>query len=136
MSQHSEAILDGRMLRLIKQLNLYLGHFPRFERYALTQQIRTAAYDTYNLAVAAQKPYARKTTLGQLDVRHEQLRMLVRLAGELGYFGWRDERQDKGTPEERALRRQHTLELMIDEVGMLIGGWIRSYRNKDEARRC
>ncbi|GHA05510.1 four helix bundle protein [Oceanisphaera arctica] len=134
MGLHNEARLDGRMLRLIKQLNQYLGHFPRFERYGLSQQIRTAAYDTYALIVAAQKPYSRKTTLGQLDVRHEQLRMLVRLAGELGYFGWRDERQDGG-PQERALRRLHTIELMIDEVGMLIGGWIRSYRDKEGAKR-
>jgi hypothetical protein len=25
-----------------------------------------------------------------LDIRHEQLRMLVKLAGELGYFGYQE----------------------------------------------
>lgn len=130
MSVHSEARLDAKMLALISQLNIYLKHFPRFERYALSQQIREAAYDTYSLIVAAQKPYSRKTTLSNLDVRHEQLRMLVRLAGELGYFEWVDSRSLNISSHLASTKRLRVVELMIDEVGMLIGGWIRKYKNK------
>ena len=41
MGLHSEARLDHKMMLLIKQLNLYLNHFPKHEKYGLCQQIRT-----------------------------------------------------------------------------------------------
>ena len=80
MGLHSEARLDHKMMLLIKQLNLYLNHFPKHEKYGLCQQIRNAAYDVYGLIVEAQKRYHKKTTLSSLDIRHEQLRMFVRVA--------------------------------------------------------
>ena len=54
MGLHSEARLDHKMMLLIKQLNLYLNHFPKHEKYGLCQQIRNAAYDVYGLIVEAQ----------------------------------------------------------------------------------
>ena len=39
MGLHSEARLDHKMMLLIKQLNLYLNHFPKHEKYGLCQQI-------------------------------------------------------------------------------------------------
>lgn len=56
---------------LIKLLNVHLNHFPRHEKYALSLQIRQAAYDVYGLIVECQKRYHNKTSLMRLDVRHE-----------------------------------------------------------------
>lgn len=133
---HAEARLDRQMMKLLIQLNSYLRHFPRFERYGLTQQIREAAYDTYSLIIAAQKPYSRKTTLANLDVRHEQLRMLIRLAGELDYFSWREGRQPttENTKTINAFRRVQVLDLMVDEVGRMIGGWMKHYKDKGSSK--
>jgi len=80
MALHSEATLDRRFVEFAKLLNTYLNHFPRHEKYGLALQIRNAAYDVYGYIVESQKRYQKKTSLTNLDVRHEQLRMFVRLA--------------------------------------------------------
>ncbi|WP_299009908.1 four helix bundle protein [uncultured Caulobacter sp.] len=131
MGVNSESVLDNRLLRLIKQLNKYLNHFPRHERYGLSLQIRTAAYDVYGLVVEAQKRHHKKTSLSNLDVRHEQLRMFVRLAHELGYFEFKDGTQIGASPATIADRRYHAIAKMVDEVGCLIGGWISAERVKE-----
>lgn len=60
MGQHSESELDTRLLAMIKQVNRYLNHFPRSERYGLSLQIRNAAYDVYGLVVESQKRHHKK----------------------------------------------------------------------------
>lgn len=126
MGLHAEARLDHKMMLLIKQLNLYLNHFPKHEKYGLCQQIRNAAYDVYGLIVEAQKRYHKKTTLSSLDIRHEQLRMFVRVAFELGYFGFKNQAVSGDDPQELAERRFHTLGVMIDEIGRMLNGWIKA----------
>lgn len=126
MGLHSEARLDHKMMLLIKQLNLYLNHFPKHEKYGLCQQIRNAAYDVYGLIVEAQKRYHKKTTLSSLDIRHEQLRMFVRVAFELGYFGFKNQGISDNNPDDLAERRFHTLGVMIDEIGRMLNGWIKA----------
>ena len=129
MALHSEATLDRRFVEFAKLLNTYLNHFPRHEKYGLALQIRNAAYDVYGYIVESQKRYQKKTSLTNLDVRHEQLRMFVRLAHELGYFAFRDgERCAPG--EEKADHRYLVLSRHIDELGRMIGGWIAAERDK------
>ena len=108
---------------MIKLANVHLNHFPRHEKYALSQEIRCAAYDVYALLAECQKRYHNKTSLTRLDVRHEQLRMLVNLAWELGYFDYHDNKRGRSTAE--AQRRYTALSVLINELGAMIGGWIR-----------
>lgn len=118
--------MNLKFLELAKLLNTYLNHFPRHEKYALAQRIRDAAYDVYGLIVEGQKRYHKKTTLTQLDVRHEQLRMYVALAHELGYFAFSQGRRgDDLAPADRAARRYCALSRLIDELGRMIGGWLK-----------
>ena len=128
MGIHSEATLNRKFIEFAKQMNLYLNHFPNYEKYGLAQYIRHAAYDVYGMIVEGQKRYHKKTTLTQLDVRHEQLRMYVALAHELGYFKYRDSRLPEESPDEGAAHRFLVLSRMIDELGRMIGGWIQSER--------
>lgn len=128
MGLHSEAGLDKKFIEFARLMNTYLNHFPRHERHGLALEIRRAAYEVYGMIVECQKRYHKKTTLTGLDIRHEQLRMLVRLAGELGYFGYQEGRKgnDKGRSEHRYL----VLSALIDELGRMIGGWIVADRDK------
>lgn len=130
MALHSEAKFDQKFVLLIKQLNLYLNHFPNHEKYGLAQQIRNAAYDAYGFVVESQKRYQKKTSLTNLDIRHEQLRMFVRVAHELGYFEFKNGSKNDSDGKSMAERRFHAISLMIDEVGRMIGGWIVSDREK------
>ena len=118
---HAEAVLNRRLVLFAKQLETYLAHFPSCHKYTITQSIRQAFIDVYCLAVEAQKRYHKKTALGQLDVRHEQVRMLINLAQELGLFACQ---KGKSADIEAGQHRHLTLSRQWDEIGRMIGGWI------------
>lgn len=132
MAIHSEAQLDKKFTEFAKIMNIYLNHFPRHEKYALAQDIRRAAYDVYGYIVESQKRYYKKTSLTNLDIRHEQLRMFVRLAHALGYFEFKDGRISDKKPAELADHRYLHLSGMVDELGRMIGGWICSDHGLDK----
>lgn len=130
MALHSEAQLDRRFVEMVRLLNTYLNHFPKHEKYGLALEIRRAAYSLYALIVEAQKRYHKKTTLTNMDIAHEQLRMFVRLANELGYFEFKDGVSEAGAAT--AVRRYTALSARIDEIGRMIGGWIQADREKHQ----
>ena len=93
----TEPNLNRKFMEFAKIMNVYLNHFPRHERYALANRIRNTAYEVYDLISEGQKRYFKKTTLTNLDIAHEKLRMQIFLAYELGYFRFKDGRSaDKG----------------------------------------
>ncbi len=133
MGTHDEARLDAKFIEFAKQMNLYLNHFPKHEKFGLAQEIRRRAYECYGFIVEAQKRYYKKTTLVNLDIAHEQLRMLLRLAFELGYFAFKEgEKLAKaalGTAEHRYL----AISRMVDELGRMIGGWMQLEKSKEQS---
>jgi hypothetical protein len=122
-SIHAEAGLHRKLVLFAVQLEGYLAHFPNCHKYTLSQGIRQAFLDVYNLVTEAQKRYHKKTTLTALDVRHEQLRMMIHLAHELGLFGFSAGRKDAQAPADH---RFLTLLKMVDELGRMIGGWLNT----------
>ncbi|HGL5374056.1 TPA: four helix bundle protein [Citrobacter farmeri] len=124
MAVDKEAMLIRKFIEFSKLMNVYLNHFPRHERYALSNRIRNSAYDVYGLIVECQKRYHKKTSLSQLDIAHEQLRMQLYLAYELGYFQYSDGRTDNQAVEVEA-RRWQAISKLVDELGRMIGGWIK-----------
>ena len=124
MGQHSEAELNRKFVETAKLMNVYLNHFPKFEKYALAQQIRIAMYECYGFIVEAQKRHHKRTTLSNLDIRHEQWRMLVNLAHALGYFAFKDGSEEDKAPAKLAAHRHLAINRLIDELGRMIGGWL------------
>ena len=131
MGLHSEAQLNIKFYEFAKLMNVYLNHFPKSEKYGLAQVIRQAAYDVYGLIVECQKRYHKKTTLTLLDVRHEQLRMYLGLANELGYFQFSSgaREKDAGAIACTGARRFLSISRLVDELGRMIGGWIKSEKD-------
>lgn len=81
MGLHDEAKLDKKFTDFAKQMNLYLNHFPKHEKYGLAQEIRRKAYECYGFIVEAQKRYHKKTALdGTTPGARHQLRGLPHLA--------------------------------------------------------
>jgi four helix bundle protein len=136
MGQHSEAELNQKFVEAAKLMNIYLNHFPKFEKYALAQQIRQCMYEVYALIVEGQKKYHKKTTLTHLDVRHEQWRMLVNLAHQLGYFEFKDGKEELETPKKLAAHRHLAISRLVDELGRMIGGWITFERRNWQEREA
>lgn len=123
---HSEAILNRKFMEMIKLLNIYLNHFPRFEKYALANNIRNTAYGIYDLITECQKRYYKKTSLTELDIKHQKLRMQIYLANELGYFSFKDGKNDK---EVDSVHRYMVISRLIDEIGKIIGAWINKLKS-------
>lgn len=126
MGIHSEAILNRKFMEMIKLLNIYLNHFPRHEKYALANNIRLTAYKVYDLITECQKRYFKKTSLTELDITHEKLRMQLYLANELGYFAFKDGRSDQKID---AAHRFIAVSRFIDEIGKIIGAWINKLKS-------
>jgi len=130
MGIHDEARLDTKFTDFAKQMNLYLNHFPKHEKYGLCQQIRNTAYEMYGYIVESQKRYQKKTSLTNADIAHEQLRMFIRLAHEMGYFSFKDGSQIDGNHSKTATHRYLAISRMVDELGRMIGGWIVADKSK------
>ncbi|MDD4592779.1 MAG: four helix bundle protein, partial [Parabacteroides sp.] len=129
MGVNSEAILNRKYVEFVKLLNIYLNHFPRHEKYALANRIRDTAYEIYDLITEAQKRYLKKTTLTNLDITHEKLRMQLSLANELGYFGFIGGKETKQDQNELARHRYLVISAIVDELGRMIGGWIQKIKD-------
>ena len=128
MVSKGEISINRKFVEMMKLLNIYLNHFPKYEKYALANNIRVTAYKVYDLISECQKRYYKKTTLTLLDIEHEKLRMQIILANEMGYFAFKDSRKDakNAKPDHRFL----AISKMIDEMGRMIGAWINKLKNE------
>jgi len=111
---------------MTKLLNLYLNHFPKHEKYALCSVIRNTNYRLYDLMTEATKRYHKKTTLQNMDIEHQKLRMQVYLAYELGYFAFRDGAKASVQDADRYMK----ISKLIDDLGAMIGAWVKSEKQK------
>lgn len=134
MGQHSEAEIIQKFYETAKLMNIYLNHFPKFEKNALALQTRQHMYEVYALIVLAQKSYYKKKTLGDLDKMHEIWRMDVNLSNALGYFKFKDGSITDKSPEQLASHRFLAISRLIDELGRMIGGWIAYVRQQEPQR--
>ena len=134
MNSPAHAELNCKFIETAKLMNIYLNHFPKFEKYALAQQIRLCMYEVYAMIVEGQKRYHKKTTLTNLDIRHEQWRMLVNLANSMGYFKFKEGKEAEQGSEKMAAHRFLAVSKLIDELGRMIGGWIVFERLQGQQR--
>lgn len=93
---------------MIEYGTIALRQFPRYEKFVLAATIRQQMYEVLRLIVETNKRVYRKTALTELDT----LRHLVDLSyRRLKYID----------------QKKYTLWMeRINEVGKLLGGWIRS----------
>lgn len=122
-----EVGLNRKYIEMIKLLTIYLNHFPKHEKYALALNIRQTAYAVYDLMTECQKRYFKKTSLTELDVAHEKLRMQLYLANELGYFSYKDSSKNETV---NPVHRYLAISSVVDEIGKMIGGWIKKLKDE------
>ena len=84
--------------------------FPKHEKYLLANKIRETGYDIFEAAITVNKRFHKKTTMTDMNVKHELLRQYVNLAFELKYID---------------MQKHKTSQVKIDEVGKMIGAWIK-----------
>jgi len=120
-----ETMLYRKCIEMIKLLTIYLNHFPKHEKYALCTQIKNSALLVFELIVEGEKKYQKKSSLMNLDIAHEKLRMYLRLAYELGYFRFKDGKESTQDGEKIEMHRFLAITNLNNELGKMIGGWIK-----------
>ena len=102
------------MYQLVRRLIPTVDRFPRRQKFLLGDRIQTTALEGLERLVEATFTRNRGRLLDRVNVALDKLRLLLRLAKELGYLDLRR--------YEHAARR-------LDEVGRLVGGWRRAHRD-------
>ena len=98
--------IERKAKELIKYIDVYTRHFPKYQKYVLGERLRN-------------KKHYKKTDLSLLDVRHEQLRVNTNISYELELV------------EEY---RYHHLANLINEIGRMIGGWLKTINSIENSK--
>jgi hypothetical protein len=105
----------GALMEKLEELAAYshiaLLQFPKTEKFLLCAEIRKTIDAVIRGVTTAWKKYHKKTTLGDVDIEVEMLRVLVRRAWRLKYIN------------------NHRFEVWIrhvDEMGRMLGGWLKA----------
>lgn len=109
-------VIVSKVYALYKSIHTLYGTLPKAYRYSvwgnMNQQMH---YITYHVIKAVQhtKPEVKKRSLEKANYQLTVLRLSVLLGAESKAF---------------SLQKYHGLRKQMDEVGCMIGGWIRSIR--------
>ena len=87
-----------------------LGQFPRDQKFLLGDRIENKLLDVLEGLIEAQSSRRKTGLLRQVNISIEILRFLFRLAHELRYL---------------STRRYAFVSERLDEIGRLVGGWLR-----------
>ena len=90
-----------------------LQQFPKAEKFALAAEIKVTMMSLLRFVVICNKRYFKKTTMQDMDAELDLLRSQVRLAKDLGFLPF---------------RKYEVWSRMLDEIGRMIGGWMKSLR--------
>ena len=108
-----ELIIYQKVYDLILYLFPIVNRFPKSQRFVLGQQIENSLVEIAKMIVEANKRRNRLSVLYSIDVELEKLRLLVRLAKDLRFL---------------SVKRYGLVAEKLDEIGRLLGGWIKSQR--------
>ena len=100
------------MYRFMLWLVPTIEKFPRSQKFLLGDRIQSTALDVLERLIEATYTKGRQTALAQANLGIEKLRFLFRLATEMRYLDPR--------------RYEHAART-LDEVGRLVGGWIKAH---------
>ena len=112
-------LIERKAKELIKYIDAYTRQFPKYQKYVLGERLRNQSQDLIDLIITINKKYYKKTDLTLLDVRHEQLRVNANISYKLGLVEY---------------HRYHHISNLIDEIGKMIGSWIKSINSNENGK--
>lgn len=93
--------------------NICLKQFPKHEKHVMSADIRKSMSKLTKLIIRANKKYYKKTTLEEMDIELEWLRMQIRMAAD---------QQLRYLP----INKYENWSKMLNEIGKMLGGWKKS----------
>jgi four helix bundle protein len=113
----SRARRTGPALEAMYQFVLWLipavEKFPRSQKFLLGDRIQATALDCLERLIEATYTKSRESALNHANLALEKLRFMFRLAYDLKFVD---------------LKRFEHAARNLDEVGRMIGGWLRTHR--------
>lgn len=109
----NDLIIRQKTEDMIRYAYIAMRQYPKAEKHTLVAETKLALFGVLRLIVVCNKRYHKKTTLQDLDAAVDLLRAYIRLGRDLGYLPSR--------------RYEHWARL-VDEIGRMVGGWIKSMK--------
>ena len=97
-----------------------LANFPREQRFLLGDRMQSIAMDVLENLIEARFSRINAKLLKAANIGLEKLRHMLRLAFEFRYI---------------TMKKLEHASRLIDDVGRLIGGWLRAMKEKDTSIR-
>lgn len=117
-------VMSTRLQTLSIQADKYLKHAPSHERYALCLRISNCIYDLIDLIITVNHKYHNTTTMTKMVVTHEKLRAYFAIFYKKGHFNFKT-RYKSNSPELDAVRRFRYINILVDEIGRMIGALLK-----------
>ncbi len=90
-----------------------LDKLPRSQKFLLGDRVQSTALDVLERLIEATYSRARERALGEANLGLEKLRFLLRMCVDLHYLD---------------LRRYEHAARSVDEIGRMVGGWVKANR--------
>ncbi|WP_347814041.1 diversity-generating retroelement protein Avd [Halanaerobium saccharolyticum] len=103
--------IQQKLYDLMKWFFPIVDNFPKYEKFVLCTQIKNLVLEISKLIIEANKSKSKVRFLNRIDVKIEQLRMLIRFAHDRKYLSH---------------KKYENVSKKIDEIGRMLGGWIKS----------
>jgi hypothetical protein len=113
MSDNGNSI--AKTYDLLKWLMPVISRFPRDKRYTLGQRLENKLLDVLELLLCANYSKDKLSLLKKANLELECFRYLIRLSCDLRFIN---------------LKRYEFISLYIDEIGRMVGGWIKSISSR------
>ena len=104
-------IIQQKVYDMIMYAYPAIEQFPKSQKFSLAQDMKKCLDAIMRYVIAANKKYTKKTTLQELDIENEALKIYICMAFELGYL---------------PPKKYEIWSGMAVEVGKMIGGWIKA----------
>ena len=113
--QRSGLVIYQKIRDLTSYLYITFVKYPKSEKFSLVSDYKRTLFDFIGLIITAQKKYYKKTTLQDADVKLETLRIFNDLSYDLHCID---------------IKKYENISKMLDEIGRLLGGWIKKQKEK------
>ena len=106
-----DLVIFEKVYQLVRWLYPTIQKFPKSQRFVLGQQIENISLDVLRGIIRANASRTKLPILYEASVDLDTLRILLRLAKDLKFL---------------SIRQYAFAAELVNEVGKLLGGWIRS----------
>ncbi len=118
-------IIEG--LKILAKTREMIGYgyaaieqFPKRAKFSFGKEMEQIMLNTVRLVIRTNKKYYKKTTLQELDIEIATLKLYVRMAHEM--------RLSNSHPPFLPMKKYEIWSKKLDEIGRMLGGWIKSQK--------